>query len=163
MSFYSPVDNIFQRTFSRGPPCRRTTRQFLRVVSPTNTSCSSRNSRFEHFSVLVCESFVRFACTLSTSQNTWSRNDGGSPRSTIFINFFHMGAIFCFLTHRHSQFGTFSHPSPHRTSSNCFYHERPASGSPYKFGSRSTTGSSMFDHDLGHLMLWKTFPCIWTL
>ena len=56
---------------------------------------------------------------------TWSKNDVGSPRSSSFINFFHMGAIFCFLptilmsftytdknnrcfrwTNRHSQFGT---------------------------------------------------------
>ena len=28
---------------------------------------------------------------------TWSRNDAGSPRSTSFIKFFHIGAIFRFL------------------------------------------------------------------
>ena len=63
---------------------------------------------------------------------TWSRNEVGSSRSTVFINFFHMGAMFCFFPvifwyyprvpirtilvfdeqKRHSQFGTFSHPSP---------------------------------------------------
>ena len=32
-----------------------------------------------------------------------------------------------------------------------FFHKRPASGCPYKFRSRGTTGSSMFDHDLGHV------------
>ena len=73
-----------------------------------------------------------------------------------FINFFHIGLIFffppaiwisstytdksipCFRwTNRHSQFGTFSHPSPNRTSSNCLSHKRPASGCPYKFRWRS--------------------------
>ena len=63
----------------------------------------------------------------------------GSPRSTSFINFFHMGAIFCFFlvilmfsvnnlffrwTNRHSQFGTFFHPRPNRTSLNCLSHKK---------------------------------------
>ena len=41
-----------------------------------------------------------------------------------------------------------SHPTPIRTSSNCLSHQRPASGCPYKFRSRGTTGSSMSDQDL---------------
>ena len=60
--------------------------------------------------------------------------------STCFIHFFHTGAIFCcspaiFVssmytdnndpcfrrTNRHSQCGTFSHPSSNRTSSNCLW------------------------------------------
>ena len=64
---------------------------------------------------------------------TWSRNDFGSPRSTNFINFFHIGLRFCFFpaisipsactdrnrpcfqcTNRHSQFGTFAEPGPNR-------------------------------------------------
>ena len=59
-------------------------------------------------------------------KSTWSRNDVGSPRSTNFIIFFHMGFRFCFLpaiflsstfseknkpcfrwTNRHSHFGNF--------------------------------------------------------
>ena len=35
--------------------------------------------------------------------------------------------------------------------SKCLSHKWPASGCPYKFGSRRTTGSSMVDQDFGHL------------
>ena len=103
-------------------------------------------------------------------KSSWSRNDVGSSRSTFFIDFFHMGAIFCFCpailmsstypdksgpcfrwTNRHSQFGTFSHPSSNRISSNCLSHNTPGNGCPYRFRSRTITGSSMFDHDFGPL------------
>ena len=58
----------------------------------------------------------------------------------------------CFRwTNRHSEFGTFSSQSSIRTSSNCLSHNSPASVCPYKFLSRGTTGSSMFDKDFGHL------------
>ena len=81
-----------------------------------------------------------------------------------------MGAVYCFIpailmsstytdknnlcflwTKRHSQFGTFSHPSFNETSSNCRSHNSPAKGWPYRFRSRGTTGSSILDHDFGHL------------
>ena len=45
----------------------------------------------------------------------------------------------------------FHHHRPNRTSSHCLSHKTPASGCPYKFHSRDTTGSSMFAQDLGHL------------
>ena len=41
--------------------------------------------------------FIRFAITLSTSQVNMVKNNVGSPRSTSFISFFHIGAIFCFF------------------------------------------------------------------
>ena len=55
------------------------------------------------------------------------------------------------LTNKHSQFGTFSQPCSNRTFSNCLSHNSPAGRWPYKFRSRGTTGSSILDHDLGHL------------
>ena len=92
------------------------------------------------------------------------------PNPAFFINFFHMGAIFCFFsailmsstytdknspcfrwTNRHSQFCSFSHPSFNRTPSNCLSHKSPASGCRYKFLSWGTAGSSMFIHVLSHL------------
>ena len=132
-------------------------------------SCSSRNSWFEYF--LDSSRTVSFGLhpRWEHPKHTWSRNDVGSPRSTIFI-IFHMEAIFCLFpaffisstytdkdnpcfrwANRHSQLGTFSHPSSSKTSSNCLSHKRPASGWPHKFRSRRTTGSSVFDHDFGHL------------
>ena len=58
----------------------------------------------------------------------------------------------CFRwTNRHSQFGIFSHPSSNKASSNSLSHNNPANGWPYKCRSRSTTGSSILPHDLGHL------------
>ena len=40
-------------------------------------------------------------------------------------------------------------------------HKSPASGWPYKFRSRRTTGSSVVDQDFCHLS-WKTSPYVWT-
>ena len=54
-------------------------------------------------------------------------------------------------TKRHSQFGIFSHPCFNRSFSNCFSHNSPAKRWPYRFRSRGTTGSSILDHDFGHL------------
>ena len=48
-------------------------------------------------------------------------------------------------------FGIFSQPCFNRIFSNCFSHNSPAKGWPYKFRSRGTTGSSILDHDFGHL------------
>ena len=63
----------------------------------------------------------------------------------VFTNFFHMGAKISLFP------AIFSHPSSNKTSSTCFLRSGPANVCPYKFRSRNTTGSSMFDHDLGHL------------
>ena len=91
-----------------------------------------------------------------------------------FVNI-HIRAIFCFFPailmsstysdknpcfdeqNEHSQFGTFSHQSSSRTSSNCLSHERPASGWPYRFRWRSITGSSTVAQDLGHLCRGRRF------
>ena len=107
----------------------------------------------------------RACCSMSWDHATvfaW----GCSPNSTFFINFFrmeshtlllsgHFDVIHVFLQEskmflmnketfsiRH-----FAHPSSNRVSLNCPSHKRPASGCPYKFRSRGTTGSSMFAHD----------------
>ena len=40
---------------------------------------------------------------------------------------------------------------PTRTFSNCLSHKSPASGCPFKFRSRRSTGSSICLHDFGHL------------
>ena len=101
---------------------------------------------------------------------TWSRNDVGSPKSTSLFSTFHIGSMFCFFpanlmsstyrdknnpfwrcTNKHSQLETFSQPCCNRIFLNCFSHNSPAKGWPYRFHSRGTTGSSTLDHDLGHL------------
>ena len=83
---------------------------------------------------------------------------------------FHIGSRFCFFpansmsyaytdknnpfprcTKRHSQFGIFSQPCFNWIFSNCLPHNSPAKGWPYRFRSRGTTGSSILDHDFGHL------------
>ena len=98
---------------------------------------------------------------------TWSRKDVGSPKTTSLLSSFHIGSRLCFFpanfmsstytdknnpfsrwTKRHSQFGIFSHPCFNRTFSNCL-----------RFRSRGTTGSSILDHDLGHLCRGK-LACI---
>ena len=54
-------------------------------------------------------------------------------------------------TNGHSQFVSFSHPSPNRTSSTCLSHNNPAHGCPQKFRPRGTTGSSICAQDFGRL------------
>ena len=46
---------------------------------------------------------------------------------------------------------TFSQPYFNRIFSNCLSHNSPAKGWPCRFRSRGTTGSSILDHDFGHL------------
>ena len=59
--------------------------------------------------------------------------------------------LFSRCTNKHSQLETFSQPFFNRTFSNCLSHNSPAKRWPYRFRSRGTTGSSILDHDLGHL------------
>ena len=62
------------------------------------------------------------------------------------------------------QFGTLSHPSSNRTSSKVSFPTRGQQASDRtKFRSTRITKSSMFDHDLGHFVSWKTYPHFWTL
>ena len=103
-------------------------------------------------------------------KSTWSRDDVSSTKSTSPTSIFHVGLMLCFfpasflsftytnknrsfsrLTNKHSQFGTFSQPLSNTAFSNCFSHGSPAKRWPSRFRSRGTTGSSILDHDFGHL------------
>ena len=84
--FCSPVRNIAQRIFEHVLPCRRTVRLSVREVSPILVT----------FQLLQQNSFGLHSRWVPPKY-TWSRNEVGSSGSTIFINFFHMGAIFCFF------------------------------------------------------------------
>ena len=143
------IHSTAQRIFEHALPCRRT-----------------QSSLREAFSTLVIfqllqQKFVIRTFMLSASQvhviKKW--------RWLVKINVFHQvlphGSHIMLLsshvyvipdkknpcfpwTNRHSQFGPFSNPSYSRTSSNCLSQRRPASGWPYNFRWRGTTGSSMF-------------------
>ena len=54
-------------------------------------------------------------------------------------------------TNQHSHLETFSQPCCNKIFLNCLSHNSPAKGWPYRFRSRRTTGSSILDHDFGHL------------
>ena len=92
----------------------------------------------------------------------------------VFHGIFHIGSMFCFfpasfisstytdknspfsrLTHKHSQFGSLSQPCSNGTFSNCISHNSPARGWPSRLRSRGTTGSSILDHDFGHVWFVK--------
>ena len=170
LSFCLPIHSFVQRIFFAWPG---TTLQFLRDVSHTLAIFQLLQQQFViRTSFCTREKWFRSVCIhVGCIPNTRGQEMMlGSPRSTSFINFFHMGAIVCFLptilmssmytdknnpcfqwTNRHSPFGTLFLPSPNRTSSNCLSHKRPASGCPCRFLLREITGSSMFDHDLGDL------------
>ena len=55
----------------------------------------------------------------------------------------------------------FFHPTSDRISSNCLFHKRPTSACPYKSRSRGTTGSSILNHDFGHLCRGRRIPKSW--
>ena len=63
-------------------------------------------------------------------------------------------------TKRQSQFGSFLHPSSNRISSNCFSHNNPANGCPYKFRSKSTIFNDC--PGIRSFVSWKTYPYVWT-
>ena len=124
--------------------------KFLRTRWFSSTSC--RDSGFKHI-FCNCQGMM-----------------SGRPKSTSFISTFHIESMFFFepasfmsstytdknspfprFTNEQSQIGTFSYPCSKRTFSNCLSHSSPAKGWPYRFRSRRTTGSSILDHDLGHL------------
>ena len=67
------------------------------------------------------------------------------PHTLIRLILFHGVRI------KHSQFETFSQPYFNRFSQIAFPIEVLAKGWPYRFRSRGTTGSSILDHDYGHL------------
>ena len=177
-SFCLHIHNISQRTFSRDLPCRWTTRQFLREIFShlgNVFSCSCRNSWFEHFSVFVHNSFVRFCihvecnCQMHVVKEwCWFVkinifHQFLSPGSHILLLSSHVDVIKSIpirnspclrWTNRHSQFATPSNPSSNRTSSNCLSYKKSSSGCPYKFLSRGTKGSSMFDPRFGPFVFW---------
>ena len=65
------------------------------------------------------------------------------PRSTNFFHLRHFGSDFAFLRCQMCRRKRFCQRANR--------HKRPASGCLYTYRWRWTTGSSMFDHDLGHL------------
>ena len=73
------------------------------------------------------------------------------PASLISSTYTDKNSPFSRLTNKLSQFGTFPQPCSFRTFSNCLSHNSPAKRWPCIFRSRKTTGSSILDHDLGHL------------
>ena len=93
---------------------------------------------------------------------------------TTLTSTFQIGSLFCFFpsnlmsstctdknnpfsrcTKKHSQLETFSQPCCNRIFSKCLSHNSPAKRWPYRFRSRGTTGSSILDHDWGHLCRWR--------
>ena len=156
--------------------CRSTTLLFVREFFSHSGNFSvapARNSWLKHLRILFnwMISFGLHSRWVHPTEHMdqemmWVRQ---SP--TFFINFFHMGAIFCFFpailmsstyTDRNNLLfpmneHTFpirnfsSHPNSDKASSNCLSHSNPANGWPYKFRSRGTHGIFNFSHDFGHL------------
>ena len=182
--FCLPVHNIFQLTFSHVLPYHRTTRSFLREVSPILAIFQLLQQRFaiQTFSVFIKKSFVGFAFTLSASQIYVVKKWCWFINIHIFINFFQMGAVFCFLpsilmsstytiknnpcfSMNKQTFPVryFSHPSSSRTSSNCLSHKGPASGCPNKFSFKKNDWIFHPGPRFRPFVPWKTYPFIWIL
>ena len=73
------------------------------------------------------------------------------PANLMSSTYLNNNSPFPQYTQKNSQCGTFSHPFSKRTFSNYLSLNNPTKGWPYKFRSRGTTGSSILDHDFGHL------------
>ena len=163
MSFHT----FLGMTFHVVRPWRKT-----KILREWEFFCSPRwNSRFEHGSVIVNNIFAYFTLSLSAPPGTHDqRKMLVLPNRLLHLSNFHIGLIFCFspanymssaytdknnpfsrCANRHFQLETFSPPCFNRIFSNCLSNKSPAKGWPYRFRSRRTTGSSILDHDLGHL------------
>ena len=148
-------------------PFRRTTKKYEDF--PRMVIIQFRLRKFwiqKHGSVIVHNIFAYLALSLSTSQVYMVKNDVVCPKATSLLSTFHIGSIFCFFPanlmsstntdknnpfsrckNKHSQLESFSQPYFNRIFSNCL----SPTGWPYRFRSRGTTGSSILDHDFGHL------------
>ena len=106
---------------------------------------------------------------------TWSRNDVGSPWSTSFINFFHTRLKFGFLPGLRIRIDLVfderigipkSVPTLIPVPTELFQIFFPTIGQvgdrPYRFRSRRTTGSAIFDRFFWPSVSWKTNPSILT-
>ena len=111
-------------------------------------------------------------------KSTWSRNDVGSDRSTSFMSTFHVGLTFCFFTAKfipstytdirnnlllvwqrsNPSFKLFPNHVPKELSQIALAIIAPAKRWPCRFISRRTTGSSILDHDFGHLSFGRRIP-----
>ena len=129
------------------------------------------NSRFNHGSVIVHNIFAYFTLSLSAAQVYMIKERCWFSKNRLLywllfphrINVLFLSSQFDVIhitdennpfsrcTKKHSQLETFSQPCCNRIFSNCLSHNTPARRWPYRFRSRGTTGSSILDHDLGHL------------
>ena len=124
------------------------------------------NSRFKHDSVIVHIIFTYFTLSLSASQlnmikEKWfyrllcwilpTSDQYFLTTNLMSSTYTDKNNPFSRCTNKHSQLETFSQPGCKRIFSNCLTHKSPAKGWPYRFRSRGTTGSSILDHDFGHL------------
>ena len=156
----------------------------LSLSHPSNFSVApAENTWFKHLLILFDNCFIRFALTLSTSQVFMVKKWCGFANVHIVHQLLPHGAIFCFFptifmmsstytdkndpciwwTNRHSQFGTFSHPSTNRPPSNRLSHKRPASGCPYRFRSRGTTEIFNGWQWFRPFVSWKTYRYVCTV
>ena len=134
-------------------------------------SCSSRNSWFEHFSVFLNNCFVRFTFTLSASQVYVIKKWNWFVKINIFHQFVsstwdpYSVSFQPFLSHPripiriilfHGERRSIPNwkPFPNRTSigfsQNCLSH-KSCQRMTVQIRSRGTTGSSILDHEFGHV------------
>ena len=149
----------FKRISSHDVWYRKTTSKFPREFFLANFCCSSRDPRFKQVPVIFNNIHACLAFKLSTSPvnmtQEWccfSQNNvfPSCLQRTINVSLLssHLDSVqrtqttktICRFTNKHSQFGTLHHPFSHMIFSNCLPHNSPASGWPYRFLSRGTTG-----------------------
>ena len=95
-----PIHSIVQRIFEHVHPCRRTTLKFLREISAIVEIFQLLQQKYG-IQTFCCIVPMIFSLGLHSHwvhpKYAWSRNCVGSSISTFVINFFRMGAIFCFF------------------------------------------------------------------
>ena len=132
--------------------------------------------------VSIDRTFVRLTFTLSASPSVRDQEmKFVGQDQCFFINFFHMGAIFCFFPtikcHPRIPTRIFIVFDEHINILNSVLlpiqapAELPRTVFPTgglqvvdrtDFVQEGTNGSSMFDHDFSHFVSWKTYPKRWT-
>ena len=97
--FHLPIRSIFPRISSHDLPHRKTKRSFSREIFPNQLTSQLLRRRFVIRTSCLLQYYVRsiyihVECIPSFHDQ---QKEVGSSRSTFFINFFHMGPIFCFF------------------------------------------------------------------
>ena len=170
-SLCSPTHNIVPHISWHDLPCHMTMKRYEDFEGMVISLLLPRKFAIRTWFCNCPQYLCLFHTVFEWAQENVIKERCWFSKSTSLCRTFHIGSM-CFVSfqsiwnHPHTQIRIILFhdeqrdipnwkPSPNRISnkifSNCLSHNSPAKGWPYRFRSRGTNGSSILDHDLGHL------------